>query len=99
MGTYHHLEDNKLKDNSTLAAHFIHSICHLALGQRKLSYHNTMDVNEFYDANREFLEQVVVRYRRERHYEIDLISMKRGIDWFLEFSVAAAPVVLPPKRR
>lgn len=87
MGLYDALPENKLQDNEFVAAHLIHSLMHIAREKRSVYCTSSMTVNDFYEANQEYLESVRRRYKNERYYSIPDTAVKKGIEWFLEHHV------------
>lgn len=76
---------NSLKDNEILAAHLVHSICHMAVEKGMITYKEGYTANELYDKNFEAFNAIRQRYRDERNYSISLESVMQGVKWYLEY--------------
>jgi hypothetical protein len=83
-GAHFDYDDYQLKDNTVIAAHFIHSVVRMTFNQGKINYNKGMSVDGLYLSNKSFFDKVQQRYKKERNYDIEVPAIKTGIKWFLE---------------
>ncbi len=76
-------DDYDLSDNPVLAAHFIHSVLWMRHTNGKITHWKTITFQEFWENNKDFLNAVVRKYKKERNYDIQEISVSTGMNWFL----------------